>query len=52
MLVMLILPAVVLLVLVASLPIWRHKKNWSFYSIGAVSLVILIVLILVWTGRL
>jgi len=52
MLVMLILPAVVLLVLVASLPIWRHKKRWPFYSIGGISLIILIVLFLVWSGRL
>ncbi|MFZ0881399.1 MAG: DUF3309 family protein [Candidatus Acidiferrales bacterium] len=50
--VMLILPIFVILVLAASLPIWHHKKNWSFYSIGGVSLIILVVLFLVWTGRI
>jgi hypothetical protein len=52
MLVFLVLPAVVLLVLVFSLPIWKHPKKWSFYSIGGISLIILIVLILFWTGHL
>jgi hypothetical protein len=49
---MMILSAVVLVVLVASLPIWPHSKNWSYYPIGGVSLVILIILYLVWSGRL
>jgi uncharacterized protein DUF3309 len=49
---MIILSAVVLVVLVASLPIWPHSKSWSYYPIGGVSLVILIILYLVWSGRL
>jgi hypothetical protein len=49
---MIILSAVVLVVLVASLPIWPHSKNWSYYPIGGVSLVILIILYLVWSGHL
>jgi hypothetical protein len=47
-----ILSVVVLVVLVASLPIWPHSKSWGFYPIGGVSLVILIILYLAWTGRL
>ena len=46
------LSAVVLMVLVASLPIWPHSKSWGYYPIGGVSLVILIILYLVWTGKL
>jgi Protein of unknown function (DUF3309) len=46
------LSVVVLVVLVASLPIWPHSKSWSYYPIGGVSLVILIILYLVWTGKL
>ncbi len=49
---MIILSVVVLVVLVASLPIWPHSKSWSYYPIGGVSLVILIILYLVWSGRL
>ena len=47
-----ILPVFLLIALVASLPIWRHGKKWSFYNIGGVALVTLIVLFLFWTGRL
>jgi hypothetical protein len=47
-----ILPVFVIIALVASLPVWRHGKKWGFYSISGVSLVILIILVLFWTGRL
>jgi len=47
-----ILPVFVIIALVASLPIWRHSKKWGFYSISGVRLVILIILLLFWTGRL
>jgi hypothetical protein len=49
---MFILAAVVLVALVGSLPIWPHSKKWGFYPIGGVSLLILIILFLFWTGRL
>jgi hypothetical protein len=49
---MIILSVVVLVVLVASLPIWPHNKSWGYYPIGGVSLVILIILYLVWSGKL
>jgi Protein of unknown function (DUF3309) len=52
MMVMLVLPVFVLIVLVGSLPIWPHSKKWGFYPVGIVSAIILIVLFLVWTGRL
>ena len=46
-----ILPAFLLIALVAVLPIWPHSKKWSFYPLGGLSLLILIVLFLFWTGR-
>ena len=49
---MAVLSVVVLVVLVASLPIWPHSKSWGFYPNSGVSLVILIILYLVWSGRL
>jgi hypothetical protein len=52
MMVMLILPVFVIIALVATLPIWPHSKKWGFYPIGGVSVIILILLFLYWTGRL
>lgn len=49
---MAILSIFVVIALIVSLPIWPHSKKWGFYPIGGVSLVILIVLFLFWTGRL
>jgi hypothetical protein len=46
-----ILPVFLLIALVAVLPIWHHSKKWSFYPLGGLSLLILIVLFLFWTGR-
>lgn len=51
MLVMFILPIFVLIALVGSLPIWPHSKKWGFYPISAVSAIILIILLLLWTHR-
>lgn len=47
-----VLAVVLIVALVGSLPIWPHSKNWSFYPIGGISLIILIILILLFTGRL
>ena len=52
MMVMLILPVIILIALVGSLPIWPHSKKWGFYPISGVSVIILIILFLFWTGRL
>lgn len=46
MILMFILMIVVIVALVGSLPIWRHSKNWGFYPISGVSVVILIILVL------
>jgi hypothetical protein len=45
-----ILGIFVIIALVGALPIWPHSRNWSFYPIGGVSVVILIILI-VWYAR-
>ncbi len=52
MMVMIVLPVFVLIALVGSLPIWPHSKKWGFYPISAVSVIILMILFLFWTGRL
>jgi len=52
MMLMVILTIVLIVALVGSLPIWRHSKNWSYYPIGGISAIILIILILLFAGRL
>jgi hypothetical protein len=49
---MAVLAVFVLVALVGSLPIWAHSKKWSFGPISGVSVVILVILILIWTGHL
>jgi Protein of unknown function (DUF3309) len=49
---MAILAVFILVALVGSLPIWPHSKKWGFPPIGGVSVIILIILILFWTGHL
>lgn len=45
MILMFILMIVVLVAAVGALPIWRHSKNWGFYPISGVSVIILIILV-------
>jgi hypothetical protein len=49
---MAVLSVFVLIALVGSLPIWPHSKKWGFGPIGGVSVIILIILVLFWTGHL
>ncbi len=42
----------VILMLVGAFPSWPHSKGWGYYPSGGLGLVLLIVLILVLTGRL
>ena len=52
MMLMFILTIVVIIAAVGSVPIWRHSKNWGFYPIGGISVVILFILILLFAGHL
>ena len=47
-----ILLVVLVLFLVGALPTWPHSKNWGYYPSGGLSLVVVILLILVLTGRI
>ena len=40
------------LMLIGAFPAWPHSKGWGYYPTGGVGLVVLIVLILVLSGRL
>lgn len=46
MMLMFILTIFIIVALVGSLPTWPRSKNWGYYPVGGVSMVILIILIL------
>ena len=47
-----ILIIVLVLLLIGALPTWPHSANWGHYPAGGLGLVLLILIILVLTGRL
>ena len=46
-----ILLIVIILLLIGVLPTWPYSSGWGYYPSGGLGLVLLIVLILVLTGR-
>jgi hypothetical protein len=46
-----ILLIILVLLLVGALPTWPYSSGWGYYPSGGLGLVVLIVLILVLTGR-
>ena len=47
-----ILLIVLILMLVGAVPTWGHSRNWGYGPSGGLGLVVIILLILVLTGRL
>jgi hypothetical protein len=47
-----ILLIVLILLLVGALPTWPYSSGWGYYPSGGMGLIVLILLILVLTGRL
>ena len=47
-----ILVVVLILLLIGALPTWPYSANWSYYPSGGLGLVVIILLILLLTGRL
>lgn len=47
-----ILLIILILMLVGALPTWPHSKNWGYYPSGGLTLVVVVLLILVLTGRI
>ena len=47
-----ILLVVLILMLVGVIPTWSHSRSWGYMPMGGVGLLVLIVLVLVLTGRL
>jgi hypothetical protein len=47
-----ILLVILILLLVGALPTWPHSANWGYGPSGGLGLVLLVLVILVLTGRL
>jgi hypothetical protein len=47
-----LLLVVLILVLIGVVPSWPHSRSWGYGPSGAVGLIVVILLILVLTGRL
>ena len=47
-----ILIVVLILMLFGALPTWPHSRQWGYYPSGGLGLIILILVILLLTGRL
>lgn len=47
-----ILLVILILALIGAIPSWPHSRSWGYGPSGGIGLVVLILLILVLTGRL
>lgn len=47
-----ILLIILILLLVGALPTWSHSKSWGYFPSGGLGLVVVILLILLLTGRI
>jgi uncharacterized protein DUF3309 len=49
---MMILIVLAVLMLLGAIPVWPHSRNWGYGPSGGLGLIVLIVVILLLTGRL
>jgi len=47
-----ILIVLAVLMLLGAIPVWPHSRNWGYGPSGGLALIVLIVVILLLTGRL
>jgi hypothetical protein len=47
-----ILIVLAVLVMLGALPTWRHSRSWGYFPSGGLGLVVLILVVLLLTGRL
>ena len=47
-----ILVVVLIVLLIGALPTWPYSANWGYYPSGGLGLVVVILLVLLLTGRL
>jgi len=49
---MTILLVIVILMLLGAIPAWPHSRNWGYGPSGGLGLVVIVLLVLILTGRL
>ncbi len=47
-----ILLVILILILLGALPRWSHSRNWGYYPSGGLGVVVIILLVLLLTGRI
>ena len=47
-----ILIVILVLMLLGALPNWQHSRNWGYFPSGGLGIVVLILVVLLVTGRL
>jgi hypothetical protein len=47
-----ILLIILILILVGALPAWPHSRSWGYFPSGIVGIIVLVLIILLLTGRL
>lgn len=47
-----LLAIVLIVALIAAVPAWPHSRGWGYYPSGGIGLVLLVVLLMVLSGRL
>ena len=43
---------VLILILIGALPTWPHSKSWGYFPSGGTGLIVVILLVLILTGRI
>lgn len=47
-----ILLVVLVLILIGVLPTWNHSRNWGYGPVGVTGLLVIVLIVLLLTGRL
>jgi hypothetical protein len=47
-----VLIVILALLWIGALPTWRHSRNWGYFPSGALTLILVILLLLLLTGRI
>ena len=47
-----LLAIVLIVALIAAVPAWPHSRGWGYYPSGGIGIVLLVVLVMVLSGRL
>jgi Protein of unknown function (DUF3309) len=47
-----ILLVILILILIGSLPTWPHSSGWGYYPSGGAGLLVIILIVLLLTGRI